>query len=126
MVRSVGLLVMGMVRLSAQPTPQRPTTVPVRPLGAATVTSTVTFTQVLHLRALSDGRVLVNDPGKRQVIFLDAALANPRIVVDSANGETMYGTLPAALIPFAGDSTLFVDRTASAFLVLDPNGRVTR
>ena len=64
---------------------------------------------------LPDGRVLINDPGKRQVILLDTALTNPKIVVDSAGGATMYGMGAGALIPFAGDSTLFVDRNASAF-----------
>jgi hypothetical protein len=109
--------------LAAQRTPAP---VPVRPLGATIATSAVTFMQIQHLRALSDGRVLVNDPGKRQVILLDTSLANPKVVVDSAGGATMYGMNAGALIPFAGDSTLFVDRTASAFLVIDPKGDVAR
>src|SRR4051794_26011712 len=100
--------------------------VPIRPLGAVVGTSTTTFTQIQHLRALSDGRVLINDPGKRQVILLDTALANPKVVVDSSGGATMYGMGAGALIPFAGDSTLFVDRGASAFLVIDPKGDVAR
>jgi hypothetical protein len=105
---------------------QRPADPPVRPLGAAVGSSAITFGQVQHLRALSDGRVLVNDPGKRQVILLDAQLANPKVVVDSAGGTTMYGATAGALIPFAGDSTLFVDRLASAFLVIAPSGDVAR
>ena len=100
--------------------------VPIRPLGALVATSAITFTQIQHLRALSDGRVLVNDPGKRQVILLDTALANPKVVVDSSGGATMYGMGAGALIPFAGDSTLFVDRGASAFLVIDTKGDVAR
>jgi len=100
--------------------------VPIRPLGAAVGTSAITFTQIQHFRALSDGRVLINDPGKRQVILLDSALANPKVVVDSSGGATMYGMGAGALIPFAGDSTLFVDRNASAFLVIDAKGDVAR
>ena len=103
-----------------------PAPVPIRPLGAIVATSAITFTQVQHLRALSDGHVLINDPGKRQVILLDSALANPKVVVDSSGGATMYGMSAGALIPFAGDSTLFVDRAASAFLVIDAKGDVTR
>jgi len=103
-----------------------PANVPIRPLGATVSTSAITFHQIQHLRALSDGKVLVNDPGKRQVILLDSALANPKVVVDSAGGANMYGMNAGALIPFAGDSTLFVDRNASAFLVIDPKGAVTR
>jgi hypothetical protein len=105
---------------------QRPATVPVRPLGATTATSAVTFQQVQHFRALANGRVLVNDPGRHQVIMLDSTLANPTTVVDSAGGANMYGMQAGALIPFAGDSTLFVDRGASAFLVIDPTGNVAR
>lgn len=105
---------------------QRPPAIPVRPLGAVAATSAVTFQQVQHLRVLSDGRVLVNDPGQRRIILLDANLANPKVVVDSAGGANMYGMNPGALIPFAGDSTLFVDRAALAFLVIDPNGNVAR
>jgi hypothetical protein len=70
--------------------------------------------------------VLVNDPGRRQVVLLDSTLASAKVVVDSAGGVNMYGTNPGALIPFAADSTLFVDRAASAFLVIAPNGEVTR
>ncbi len=97
-----------------------------RPLGATVATSAITFGQVQHLRALSTGGVLVNDPGRRQVIMLDAALANPKVVVDSGGGANMYGPRAGALIAFAGDSTLFVDQTAQAFLVLDPQGAVAR
>ncbi|HEY9229244.1 MAG TPA: hypothetical protein VIP11_21510, partial [Gemmatimonadaceae bacterium] len=97
-----------------------------RPIGAVTGTSAITFQQVQHLRALADGRVLVNDPGKRQVLMLDSSLANPKVVIDSAGGVNMYGMSAGALIPFAADSTLFVDRGASAFLVIDPTGNVAR
>jgi hypothetical protein len=117
------LLCFAAARLPAQRTPAN---VPIRPLGAVVQTSAMTFQQIQHLRALSNGKVLVNDPGKRQVILLDSALANPKVIVDSAGGANMYGMNAGALIPFAGDSTLFVDRNASAFLVIDPDGKVTR
>ena len=117
------LLLFATAPLSAQrSTPQ----IPVRPLGALLRTSAMTFSQIQHLRATSDGQVLVNDPGKRQVILLDSSLANPKVVVDSAGGANMYGQSAGALIPFAGDTTLFVDRGASAFLVIDPKGDVAR
>lgn len=111
------------VPLAAQ---RPPASVAIRPLGAVVQTSAVTFQQIQHLRALSNGSILVNDPGRHQVILLDSALANPKIIVDSAGGANMYGMNAGALIPFAGDSTLFVDRNASAFLVIDPSGKVTR
>jgi len=98
----------------------------VRPIGAVIGTSVISFGQVQHLRALSNGRVLVNDPGRRQVIMLDSALANPKVVVDSGGGASMYGPRAGGLIPYAGDSTLFVDPVANAFLVIDPAGSVAR
>ena len=109
--RAMTVLAIAAAPLSAQ---RAPANVPIRPLGVVVSTSAITFQQIQHLRALSNGKVLVNDPGKRQVILLDSALANPKVVVDSAGGATMYGMSSGALIPFAGDSTLFVDRNASA------------
>src|SRR5262245_7824589 len=126
-VKSRSLAALGMTITLATPVAaQRATLPPIKQLAPATATSAITFQQVQHLRVLSDGRVLVNDPGKRQVIMLDSALANPKVVIDSAGGVNMYGMNAGALIPFAGDTTLFVDRGASAFLVIDPNGVVTR
>ena len=123
---AVGMTVRGLFLASSLRAQRPPANVPIRPLGAVVQTSVLTFQQIQHLRALANGNVLVNDPGKRQVILLDSALANAKVIVDSAGGATMYGPNPGALIPFAGDSTLFVDRNASAFLVIDPNGKVTR
>jgi hypothetical protein len=120
------MTVRGLFLASSLRAQRPPANVPIRPLGAVVQTSVLTFQQIQHLRALANGNVLVNDPGKRQVILLDSALANAKVIVDSAGGATMYGPNPGALIPFAGDSTLFVDRNASAFLVIDPNGKVTR
>ena len=117
---------LGMTILALPLAAQRPTQPPVRQLGPAIATSAITFQQVQHLRVLGDGRVLVNDPGKRQIVMLDSSLANPKVVVDSAGGVNMYGMQAGALIPFAADSTLFVDRGASAFLVIDPTGSVAR
>src|SRR4051812_5768410 len=120
---AVALMVLAFGAATAQ---RAPANVAIRPLGAVVGTSAISFQQIQHLRALSNGKVLINDPGKRQVILLDSALANPKVVVDSAGGATMYGMNAGALIPFAGDSTLFVDRNASAFLVIDPKGDVAR
>lgn len=124
--RSLVASLLGMTPVVTLASQRPPANVPIRPLGAVVQTSTLTFQQIQHLRALSNGSILVNDPGKHQVILLDSALANPKVIVDSAGGANMYGMNPGALIPFAGDSTLFVDRSASAFLVIDPSGKVTR
>jgi hypothetical protein len=78
------------------------------------------------MRALSDGRIYVNDPFGRRVLLFDASLKTFTIVADSmgANGNT-YGR-GIGLIPFTGDSTLFVDAQSLSMLVLDPAGKVSR
>ena len=99
---------------------------PIRQLGAVTATATEKLGIVNNLRALSDGRVYVNDPMDRRVILFDAGLQTFTVVADSlgANGNT-YGRV-AGLIPSRGDSTLLVDPQSLSMLVLDPAGKVAR
>ena len=71
--------------------------------------------------------MLVNDGVRRQLIELDAKLARVRIVLDSvAVGGNGYGPTPSPLISYIGDSTLFIDGVAGAFLVIDSKGHVAR
>jgi hypothetical protein len=82
--------------------------------------------QVSEVRVLSDGRVLVNDAGARQIILLDSMLANPRVVLDTAGPVSKRYQAYGSLIPYLADTTLFVDRNGLAFVVLDPQGTVNR
>jgi hypothetical protein len=85
------------------------------------------FKAVTGVRPLSDGRLLVNDGSSRRIVALDSALSHPSVLIDSAAGhDNSYGTGSGGLIPYAGDSTLFVDRAAQAFVVIDPAGRIAR
>ena len=86
-----------------------------------------TFGAAFSVRALSDGRVLVNDPAKRRVILFDSTLASFTVVADStpATGNA-YGGRFANLIAYRGDSTLFVDAQSLSMLVIDPAGKVGR
>ena len=78
------------------------TSIPVRKIGATVRTSAVTFTSVQHVRRLSDGRLLVNDPGRHQVLLLDSTLANPVVVIDSIGGhDNSYGIGRAVSFPIA-------------------------
>jgi len=99
---------------------------PIRQLGAVTATASEKLGIVNNIRALSDGRVYVNDPMDRRVILFDAGLQKFTIVADSlgANGNT-YGRV-AGLIPSRADSTLLVDPQSLSMLVLDPAGKVAR
>lgn len=101
--------------------------IPVRKLGATVRTSTVTFGGVQHVRRLSDGRLLVNDPSRRQVLMLDSTLASATVVIDSAGGrDNSYGGRAGGLIPYRGDSSFFVDPTSSTMLLVTPDGRIAR
>src|SRR3954471_12837129 len=103
------------------------TTIQVRKLGPVVRTSAITFGGVQHVRRLSDGRVLVNDPSRRQVLLLDSALANPIVVIDSVGGrDNSYGMRAGGIIPYRGDSTFFVDPTSSTLLLIDPAGKIAR
>ena len=103
------------------------TKIAVRKLGPVVRTSAITFGGVQHIRRLSDGRVLVNDPSRRQVLLLDTALANPTVVIDSVGGrDNSYGMRSGGVIPYRGDSTFFVDPTSSTLLLIDPAGKIAK
>jgi hypothetical protein len=98
-----------------------------RPLGAVQSTSNELFGTVPLARALPNGSVIVNDVQRRRLLLLDPSLQNVTVIADSTSGALNgYGQRPGALIPYVGDSTLFLDVLASSFLVIDPSGKVTR
>ncbi|MDF1503786.1 hypothetical protein [Roseisolibacter sp. H3M3-2] len=101
--------------------------VPVRRVATASALSTEPIGAVTGVRELPDGRVLLNDGARRRLLLLDTTLRAVGVVLDSlAEVENAYGTRPGALIPYRGDSTLFVDPASYVMLVLDPAGKVAR
>lgn len=109
-----------------QPAPgsKRP---PVRPLGAVVARATDTLGTVASVRQLPGGCVLVNDPVRRRVLLLDSALTTAAVVADSTSATAnAYSGRTGGLIPYRGDSTLFVDPTALSMLVIDPAGKIAR
>lgn len=105
-------------------TAQAQKAVPIREL-TSDVTSSAFFGNIFNVRPLAGGKVLVNDGIRRQLVMLDANLSNPTVVIDSVSeGGNSYGPRAAPLIPYVGDSTLFVDGTSLSLLVIDPNGKV--
>jgi hypothetical protein len=99
---------------------------PVRQLDAVEAVSRDTLGFLYGVRELSDGRVLVNDAARRRLLLLDRALATARVVAADSDGAMRYGARPTGIIPWRGDSTLFVDQAARALLLLDANGDVAR
>src|SRR5438046_10497375 len=105
---------------------QQPQQPPIRQLGAVSAKSTVTWNNILGLRALPGGRVLVNDVVGRKVVLLDSTLAQISVVADTtAATATAYSGRIASIIPSRADSTLFVDPQSMSMMVIDPSGKMT-
>jgi hypothetical protein len=100
---------------------------PIRLLDAPSARSTVMVGSPAAVRQLRDGRLLVNDTQRRQLVLLDAALGTATIIADSAAGRpNSYGAKAGAIIPFLADSTLFVDPDGLSMFVIDPAGKIAR
>lgn len=100
---------------------------PIRQLPPVAAKSSVQWSNISGVRALSGGRVLVNDIVGRKVVLLDSTLAPITIVADTTPAtSTAYSGRIASIIPFRGDSTLFVDPQSMSMMVVDPNGKMTR
>ncbi|HVZ47582.1 MAG TPA: hypothetical protein VG916_02250, partial [Gemmatimonadaceae bacterium] len=100
---------------------------PIRPLGKVTAAASELLTAVSQVRALPDGRVLVNDNGGRKVVLFDAGLTSYAVVADTTSATAnAYSSRAGGLIPYKGDSTLFVDPTSLSMLVIDGRGQVAR
>jgi len=124
----------GVVTVAAGAAAQRvPAT---RPLGPVIATARDSFGRVGSVRELSDGRVIVDDPVDHRLLLLDSALSHAVVIADTTGstsraygggGFTSSPVLRAGgLIAYIGDTTLFVDHTAVALLVIDPAGTIAR
>lgn len=99
----------------------------VRRIASASSLSAEPLGAVGSVVELRDGRILVNDIVRRRLLLMDTTLSKVEVVLDSiAESENTYGTRAGTLIPFRGDSVLFVDPTSYAMLVLDPTAKITR
>jgi hypothetical protein len=100
---------------------------PVRPLGAIVATAHADLGLRISVRALSDGRLMVNDIDHHRVLLFDSTLQRTTVVMDSAGtAARAYGAQPGGMFAFPGDSTLFVDPVALAMVVIDANGTIAR
>lgn len=99
---------------------------PIRQLGPVVAVASETFGSMVSVRHLDDG-VLVNDVGNRRLLHFDSALTKFSVVADTTPATAnAYSGRSAGLIPYAGDSTLFVDAQSLSMLVIDPGGKVAR
>jgi hypothetical protein len=96
-------------------------------LAAPTASSKPILGMVTAVRQLPNGSVLVNDAGKRQLVVFDGALASATVVADSVAGAAnSYGPSAGAIVPYLGDSTLFIDPRDLTMYVLTPAGAIAR
>jgi hypothetical protein len=100
---------------------------PVRRISTAAAVSTEDIGGINSVLELKDGRVLVNDGTRRRLLLMDTTLKTVEVVLDSlAEVANTYGTRAGMLIPYRGDSLLFVDPASYAALILDPSARIAR
>ncbi|MEP6763509.1 MAG: hypothetical protein ABJB66_04310 [Gemmatimonadaceae bacterium] len=99
----------------------------IRKIESAQFVSTEQLGAITGVRPLSDGRVLLNDGTRRRLLLLDSTLKVTSVILDSLTEvQNAYGTRAGALIPYFGDSTLFVDPASLAMLVIDNTGKIAR
>lgn len=99
----------------------------VRRISTASAVSTEQLGSISGVRQLPDGRVLLNDGTRRRLLLLDSTLKLVSVVLDSlSESENYYGTRGGGLVPYTGDTTLFLDPASYAMLVLDPQGRIAK
>lgn len=101
-------------------------TIPVRQVQVV-ATSSSDLRSVFGMKSLANGGVLVNDPMGRRLIAFDSTLTRARVVLDSTTSAAdSYGQGPSIIMPYLGDSVVFLDSQAQAFVLLDPLGRRVR
>jgi hypothetical protein len=100
---------------------------PIRQLPPILAKSASTWNNILGVRGLDGGRVLVNDVVGRKVVLLDSTLSPIAVVADTTPATaTAYSGRLASIIAYHGDSTLFVDPQSMSMVVIDPNGKMGR
>lgn len=114
--------------LSAQSSPASDK-IKVREVPAPVAVSTDTLGARLAVRALSDGRVMVNDIQRFRVLIYDKALKTFTRALDSSGTSGSLGnsgvSIPSAhLIALPADSTMYLDIATRSLLTIDPAGKV--
>jgi hypothetical protein len=121
----ISLLLLASSALGAQPASAPPPQV--RQLGPVEAKAGELLKAVSTARALSDGRVLVNDVLGRRVLLFEKGLATYTVVADTtaATGNA-YSSPFGGLLAYKGDTSLFLDPQALAMLVIEPQGKLGR
>lgn len=114
-------------RIALTPAPLPQQGIPIIDLPAPTAKTSVSQGGVLGVRQVSNGNIIVNDAGSRQVKIFDSTLALVSIARDSVNGTpTSYGSRREPMIQYLGDSSIAVDLDAGSILIWGPTAQVAR
>ena len=105
--------------------PQAP---PIRQLGAITQVTRDSMASAASVVQLPGGRILVNDITAERLLIFDSSLSASRVVLDSvgSGSANLYGDGPGTLLPYRGDSALFISPPTLSMFVLAPAGTVAR
>src|SRR6185369_3189389 len=123
--RIAGLASAATLSLAATLGAQQPP--PVRQINHVTAVSHDSLSAVATAVEVGGGKVYVNDILSRRVLLYDSTLAAPTVVADSdATSPNAYGARPGTLMPFRGDSALFITPASLSMLVLNPRGEIAR
>lgn len=99
----------------------------IRRISTASAVSTEQLGSITSVLQLSDGRVLLNDGTRRRLLMLDTSLKLTKVVLDSlSDTRNYYGTRAGGLLKARGDTTIFVDASAFAMVLLDKDGKIAR
>ncbi len=99
----------------------------IRRISTASAVSTEQLGSITSVLQLSDGRVLLNDGTRRRLLMLDTSLKLTKVVLDSlSQTRNYYGTRAGGLLHYRGDTTIFVDASAFAMVLLDKDGKIAR
>ncbi len=100
---------------------------PIRQISHVTAVSHDSLSAVTTAVEVGGGRVYVNDILSRRVLLYDSMLASAVVVADSDPASpNAYGARPGTLMPFRGDSALFITPASLSMLVLSSAGQITR
>lgn len=101
--------------------------IPVRRLTITAASDSGVLSEVLGVRAVPRGRVIVNDWDRRRLIMFDSTMKRFTVLTDTVPGAPgSYGWNAAYIVPYTRDSTLFIVQGTGAFVVIDPNGRMVK
>jgi len=106
---------------------QAQTPVPVHD-AVVVATAPVTYKFLLFgVKQFANGTVLVNDGFGRRMSAFDSTLQHATIIADTAVGAPFnYGNRPAPLVPYVGDTVLFIDYNSQTLIAFGAGGKTGR